>query len=492
MSKVRILLSGIILLVSTQVLATMTTIQGNAFYYRGKMIEFHQYNDLFTFKSSVLSKMLVPQDGSFKFELNLEKEGLYLIKIGRVNAHVFIQPGDQYTLVLPEPITVDRYDPAKDVFILPEIFEAKGKLNYDITDLEKSLNQFVIDHSNFYGRSVSRLLIPLADSLIDLLNAKYEDYPDPYFRTHLHYRLATFAIQTNHGRNKVFDEYFANREPAYDHLSFANAFSLFYDEYFDYLNPIRAYRWQADADTAIQQMDYTRMIQSMQVDPHLPNKTWRELLAVTQLYELGAERKYPLPKIMYMLDSLLIRAEDQTCRVIAANAQELLNRLAPGTMAPDFEFTDLFGNISRLSEFRGRYLYIQFFDDFDPETLKEMSLIKVLKDGYGSDIAMFSISTEENIQKLKKISDEYDFEWFFAKALTPREVIEQYDLRAFPAYYYIDKDLKFIKSPASPPGAKIEKLFAKAWNMEHPNKALHFKLQPPEVEPEEVPVPPKN
>jgi len=122
-----------------------TTIQGNAFYYRGKTIEIRQYLDLFTFKSSVLEKMEIQSDGSFKFQFNVEKTGLFLVKIGRINAHLFIEPGNQYTLVYDKPEGEESYNLAKDIFIMPDIFESDGKLNKHITDIEKSINQFLID-----------------------------------------------------------------------------------------------------------------------------------------------------------------------------------------------------------------------------------------------------------------------------------------------------------------------------------------------------------
>ena len=122
---------------------------------------------------------------------------------------------------------------------------------------------------------------------------------------------------------------------------------FFFEEYFDFLNPKEAYRFQADADSAIRTGNYSLMMNSLERDPHLPNEAMRELLAATQLYELGTERKYPLSKVLLMLDSLLMNAKDEECRIVAANAQESLNYLAPGTLCPDFEFTDLFGNINR-------------------------------------------------------------------------------------------------------------------------------------------------
>jgi hypothetical protein len=467
--------------------AENTLIQGNAFYYKGKTIEVHRYLDLFTFETSLLDKQEIPQTGSFKFNIDVEKTGLYVLKIQNVHAHVYLEPGNAYTLVLSEPLEEERYGPAKDIFILPEVFEAESQLNHHITEIEKTINRFLIDNSKYYGRSVSRKILPLADSLVMLLNAQYGDHPNAFLREHLHFRLATLELQTNHSKNSVYDRYFSDHPIAYDQLSFAQGFGLFYDEYLEYLNPKQEQRFLEEAEAALEQADYDALYKALDVDPHLERREIRELLLATQLYELGTEKKYPLQTIRIMLDSLIMRAQDQACKVIAANAEQILNRLAPGTLAPDFQFSDLFGNIFRLKEYKGRYIYIQFFDDFDAETVKEMSLMKVLKEGYGTDIAMFSISTKASLARMRDIAGDYDFNWYFGRAMNHDQLVDQYQLRAFPSYFYLNKDMEIIVSPAPPPGGRIERMFAKAWNEEHPNKELLFKLQPPEVEEEALP-----
>jgi hypothetical protein len=288
-------------------------------------------------------------------------------------------------------------------------------------------------------------------------------------------------LQTNHSKQKVFEKYFSDRPIAYHQLPFAQSFSLFFDEYFSYLNPNAEERFTDLVETAIKNKDFSALNRSLARDPFLRRDDFRALLMTTQLYEAGREKKYPLVNIISLLDSIIMQTDDEECKVIAANAEQILNRLAPGTMSPDFLFSDLFGNIFKLSEYQGRYVYIQFFDDFDAETLKEMSLMKVLKEGYGSDIAMFSISVNEPLDKIKEISGKHSFNWYFGKAVHPSQLIEQYQIRAYPSYFYINKQQQIVSAPAPPPGGKIEKMFAKAWNEEHPNKELLFKLQPPEV-----------
>ena len=108
--------------------------------------------------------------------------------------------------------------------------------------------------------------------------------------------------------------------------------------------------------------------------------------------------------------------------------------------------------------------------------------MKVLREGYGADIAMFSFSTNESLKRLREIPKKHDFDWFFGKIGSPDKVKEDYDLRAMPQYFFIDEELKIVQHPTPPPGSSIERKFAKIWNEKHPNKAVPFKLQPPVLE----------
>lgn len=467
--------AGIILVLAFTVTARPTLIQGNAFYYRGHTIEIHKYLDLFTFKSVSITSMEIPNDGSFKFTIDVPKTGLYLVHIGKINAHLFVEPGNEYTLVIPEPDEMDKFNPAKDVFIQPEIFESKDRLNYHITELEKKLNRFVIEHTD---QIIGNNIKAPADSMIALTTETFKKVDSEFFRTYFHFRMAEFELVTGHSRSSVYSKYFENHAPAYDQLSFANAFLLLYN---DYMYPKSPHKFSDSLEVTMNTLQFTAAMRLLSTDPFLKRQDYLQLLLAEELYHLGRERKYPSTTVLHMLDSLAGVTTIPEVRTIVTNAREILNRLAPGTKAPQFEFSDIVGNLNRISDFEGKYIYIQFFDKFTPETLRQMSLMKVLKEGYGADIAMFSISTGESVKRLREISESYNFDWLFGLSSSPDELREDYDLRALPAYFFLDEHLLFVKSPAPPPGEKIERIFAQIWNSQHPNKSLLFKLQPPEV-----------
>lgn len=486
----RLLSIAILVFVCHTAEATETLIQGNAFTYRGKEIEIHRYLDLFTFQSEAIVSQDISDDGSFKFTIDVKNTGIFLVKIGKIHAHLFVVPGDQYTLVIPEPSEEDRFNPAKDIFIQPEIFESTERLNYQITKLEHIINSFFIDNTtDSYRLRSGGGIKSLADSLIPDLKQQFADVELPYFQEHMHYRLAEFELNTRHSRSSVYAKYFKDNKPAFDHLSFANAFKIFYN---DYMSPRSTLRFSDSVESSINKADLSQLQSYLSSDPFLSQPEFLELLIVTELYELGREKIYPSTIIISLLDQVLESTTSSEISTLVADSKEILLRLAPGTRAPDFVFADVVGNLYRISEYEGSHIYIQFFDEFDSETMHQMSLMKVLREGYGSDIAMFSFSTSESLKRLRDIPSKHDFDWFFGKVGTPDKVVNDYELRAMPEYFFLDDNLNFICSPTPPPGGRIERMFAKVWNEKHPNKMMPFKLQPPTVEDPESPVLPEK
>lgn len=483
----RIILSTLFSLLVLTAFSVPTIIQGNAFSYRGQNIEIRQYLDLFTFRTLELANQHIPENGNFKFNIDINKSGLYLAKIGKVHAHLFVSPGDEYTLVIPEPYEEDKYGPAKDIFVMPEIFESKQKLNFEITKIEQELNRFIIDYSYMYkSGGVSKAIRKPADSLVSVINKRYTNNTDTYLKKHLHYRLAEFELMIGKSKRVVFQKYLENTAPGFDCLSYSNVFNNFYREA---MYPGTPNKYSDDLELAFSQNNFKAIDSIISVDTTLVTEEIHDLLIANQLYLMGAEKIYPLAQIEQLLDSVKVNTKSQNVIMIAQNAQELLMNLAPGTRAPDFRFSDVVGNFYRFDEYEGAMIYVQFFDRFTPEALQEMSLMKVLKKGYGSDIAFFSISLSESPSRLKRIAEEQEFTWFFGSATSANQLREAYDLRALPAYFFIDEEMKFVRSPAPAPGAEIEKAFAKEWQAKHPNKPLLFKLQPPEVTGERVNLP---
>ncbi len=475
----RIIPAVFLALFSAHVFAASIQIQGNGIEYREKTLKVMKYEDLFTFEAETIAETRIGDDGNFNIEVPIEETTLLLLKIGRTNAHLFAEPGVKYTLILPPPPIEELYDLGKDPFILPEVFETGGNMNRWITTLERDLNAFAMASSMAINASSKQVALEHLEDVV----AKYEDVQDPYFREYLQYRSIEFRAVHGGARSSSLLQEFLESGVNHQQLSFSNALHALFSEH------LAIYSIQSFSDSArlaIENGSYALLNQVLQTNASLSNDTLRELVIITELAKLTHERKYPLMTTLEIMKEAQNSTRIPEHLVILENTIGQLTYLMEGTEAPNFSFQSVEGENVDLRTYRNRVVYVQFFDRLTPEALRQMSLMKVLKKGYGEDIAMFSLSVGMSAAEIKSLSSRYKFGWFFGSINDPALVAEIYRLRSYPAYFLIDEQGMFIASPAPIPGARIERRFAQLYEKKYPGRNKPFKLQPPEVT-EEVP-----
>lgn len=471
MSKILALL---VLLFSLQhAFGQKNLVQGNGLEYRNKTLQVLRYSDLFTFTTEEVATCQIGENGNFSVEFSVEEDELMLLKIGRVNAHLFVQPSVKYTIVLPEPPIEDRYNLGIDPFILPEIFETGGDLNLWISALERDFNAFTMASSLAIIESGNA-----AKQEHDKIRERYAEIDNEFFQDYFKFRSIQFLAVNGKARSKSLMKTFQEAGINYDQLSFFNAMSILFS---DYLSGYSAHEFSDSARYSISNGSYEMLDHTLRKVPELENNQLRELVIITQLFELAKEREYQPMVILGMLEEIHKQTQFREHRTILSNAISRLKYLSVGTKAPNFDFNSVEGDGLDLARYRKRIVYIQFFDQLTPETLRQMSLMKVLKQGYGEDIAMFSLSIGMNASELKNLSTEYNFKWFFGAVSNPEAVRRLYELRSYPTYFLIDENGKFVSSPAPEPGARIERIFAKLYEEKYPGRNKPFKLQPPIV-----------
>lgn len=454
--------------------AKQTLIQGNGIEYRNKTLKVHQYVDLFTFTTKEIAETQIGDQGNFKFEIDVAESRLLLITIEEINAHLFVEPGVKYTLLLPQPPMESTYGLGIDPFIQPEVFETGGELNMHITSLEKDLNAFAMASS----MAVPNTGRTKAESFAEEIKLKYKKVTIPYFEEYLKYRMFAFLAANGSAKRNRFKEEFIQLEPSYDQLSYAQALNLVFT---NFLSPYSAKAHSDSARLAITSGSYILLDKVIAEKSILKPQRIRELVLITQLHELCEEGVYNEKLIV----ELLMEAKSQTPfeehKTLIDNILQKIIYLSPKTQAPNFSFQSVQSQHVELEDYNSNVVYIQFFEKLNPETLRQMSLMKVLKEGYGEDIAMFSLSLTMSPGELKNLSREYDFNWFFGSVENPQMVKRAYELRSYPTYFLIDEDGLLIQSPADVPGARIERKFAEIYENKHPGVNKPFKLQPPEV-----------
>ncbi len=129
-----------------------------------------------------------------------------------------------------------------------------------------------------------------------------------------------------------------------------------------------------------------------------------------------------------------------------------LNRYAPGVSAPYFDLVDLEGNSVNMNDFQGKFVYLEFWATWCRPCLQRISALqKVESELQSEEIVFLHISLDESVGSWKGTVEINNFQGqhLYAGELGVKsQVAIDYDVKALPAYFIIDKSGRFVSAPA--------------------------------------------
>jgi peroxiredoxin len=123
------------------------------------------------------------------------------------------------------------------------------------------------------------------------------------------------------------------------------------------------------------------------------------------------------------------------------NADSIVSEIAPevNASAPDFELTDLSGELVKLSDFSDQVVLVNFWATWCPPCLLEMPLIQQRYDQYAPDLVVLAVNNAEERDVVNEFIKSNDFN--FPTLLDESGEIQQlFRVRGYPSSFFIDKD----------------------------------------------------
>ena len=132
--------------------------------------------------------------------------------------------------------------------------------------------------------------------------------------------------------------------------------------------------------------------------------------------------------------------------------------LVPGSQAIDFTMTDKKGKVFRLSDFRGKAVYIDVWATWCGPCCAEIPHMEKLAAHYAKNkkIELISISLDEDHAKWEKKLAEDKPEWkqFICPDAFKSALCKNYDINGIPRFLFFDKEGKVISLDAPRPSAE--------------------------------------
>ena len=127
----------------------------------------------------------------------------------------------------------------------------------------------------------------------------------------------------------------------------------------------------------------------------------------------------------------------------------------PGKPAPDFEMTDMTGKKCRLSDLRGKYLYIDVWATWCSPCREEIPYMARLYEHFAKDkrIALVSISVDSNVKTWEQFIEREKPAWaqYVVDRKTNAFLDKEYRIYGIPHFMLIDPEGRFIAYSFSRP-----------------------------------------
>lgn len=141
-------------------------------------------------------------------------------------------------------------------------------------------------------------------------------------------------------------------------------------------------------------------------------------------------------------------ANAQTATVADNDSKYATEMLKPGTVAPEFALQTPEGKTVKLSDYRGKYVVLDFWASWCPDCLKDVPNVKALYDTYNErGIVFVGVSFDVNKENWTAALAKYGIEYTQVSELKKwkeTEVSKAYNIKWIPSLYLINPEGKVV------------------------------------------------
>jgi peroxiredoxin len=413
----------------------------------------------------------------------LDKNGNFLVTLPLPHNYtiVTIQNGEQATELYASPgdklaMTVDAADfdntvKYTGIGMKPTVanFMAKYVLTYGLIDnfhskahklnakepaeYEKAMNDLVQTQLNFLVENSAGL----PQSFIEFWNAYYE-----YSKYN---KMLSYPVMHEIVKKKSYDvgeipkeNYeIAKKVPAKfnDEFMYILPYRNYVDDYYDEIITIeRKTKTEPQRKTANAYEHYDKMLELVRQNMSANSEEYVFASHISTIM-----RHTPLARTEQLFSTFNTRYKDSKYAKYLSAMIEQKKRLSVGAHAMDFTVVDADGNKVKLSELKGKVVYIDFWASWCGPCIAQFKHTKKIKEHFaGKDVVFVYVSIDEDAEAWEKARDKYELTGLHTRVDGWKaKVAEDYGVRGIPAYFLVDREGKFATEDTPRP-SNSEKL----------------------------------
>ncbi|MCF8380504.1 MAG: TlpA family protein disulfide reductase [Bacteroidales bacterium] len=422
----------------------------------------YSYNQaFFDFKIPVLT---VISGDTIEVEANLDEATCLYIDYGPYETFFYAEPGKSYVINLPGTKNFSN-DWKVNPYFKPSKFHLQvfeNGINKEVSGLNEKIKQFDSQFEPFNDKQLLRYYDPaFATKKLDSFLLE-QNIPDSlvsgdFYRSYIFYKkgILEFNLKT-HNLDELTEKYFTNKDAYFSNPAYRELFMLMFQSYFNYLSDKEKYK---DIALFLATKQYAE-IKDYVSDIELFNEEiiFSNIL-LNEIYQAYYSKYFDKNKLLSVLKSMIQNSTDPDILYASEKLEELLTSLEVSYPAPEFSTVNIQGDQKKLSDFKGRYVYLCFSDLKSISALRELEYLKYLHSRFSKELEILYFISGEEVSDIVSFVEWHNIQWQVFSLDQNRNLVQDYKVLAFPIFYLIDTNGILLRNPAPNPSENFELIF---------------------------------
>ena len=440
------------LLISLQLIADETVIQGSIKGFDSKTIKVGVYSDYITNEKEWLNEQVII-NGNFKLSINLDEIKQVILRIEDKETSLFAEVGQVYNVSLTFDEEANRGQSFNKFLNLSFPFPKATELNQQIKSFNKAYQDFFEQN---YAKMMYKGANKETEAFLTSWRKKAESKELAFLKNYIIYALANLE-DIRGGSNVTLENTFVKGQPIlYHHKEYMNFFAQFYQEDFDQLTiksgsqkMMKALMFEESLDRTLEELNILKNFESVELT---------ELYLLYGLFEVNHKKVINQESSQKILQEITKKGQNQENKEIAGNILKALERYGKSMEAVNFTLLDVNGKEHSLTDYKGKQVYLSFWSNTSIPSLRELKVMQKLHSGYGNKVHFVSINLDDDPSINKSVAQANKYTWDFLHFGGDYELREAYQITTVPTYFLINEQGGISKAFAEGP-IEMERTF---------------------------------
>ena len=429
-----------------------TTLSGVAKSYAGKTLTLRIYTDQIIKNERILSEVTVDTAGFFSFAVDIVSPVQVFIPMDLYNGFIYLEPGKTYQVKLPEyigkslPQKLDPYFVPTDYLLEIEDLQ-KGDFNFQLMEFEEAFDFYSIKHL-VYGND--------PDSVQASIREMRNIFTDLDHQFQIRFKEYRFLLLENLSFGKIQDSIVAQLDQMGADVENPAFWDVFDNVFSDFI--------QSSKDNKEDYFLFRKIVEdgnAKMLFPLLKNRygitdTYlRELVAIKWIFDLINVEDFDKFKVIELLRKLGGGIQTEQNRELLAFVIEKATANSIGSPAPGFIGTDPKGKQHLLSDYKGKYVYLNFGNTQIDQTQKDLNVLLRFYDTYKKDLVVINLFLYDTPEQVARIAAPYKDKMIFLHIDNPDLLRKVYQAQNIPSFFLLDKDGNFLMTKGAEPNDEL-------------------------------------